>query len=313
MVVLVIEGISIRGWQSLVSLDLDLARFTVIVGPSSSGKSALIRAFKAVASNVPGTGHITRGAKTAALTVRTAEHVITLEHNRGAWLYRLTDAEGEEEFTKLNRAVPEAVTRALRIAPVPSGGFSINFAGQFDPPYLLRESGAAVARVLGELTNVDRIFEAVREANRRKSGFASTLRTRQSDLVELTARAKDFADLPAQLRAMARAEKAAEQAAQLADRVARLKAATELLATAESVLARSSVLPEVPTDSRVLDAQERLDGFRALVRDWASANNTLTTASREVDKWTQAETELHDELHQVLTSAGTCPTCERPM
>lgn len=308
-----IEAISIRNWQSLVSVDLELARFTVIVGPSSSGKSALIRAFKAVASNVSGTGHITRGAKAAAITVRTGEQVITLEHNRGAWMYRLTDGEGEEEFTKLNRAVPEAISRALRIMPVPAGGFSVNFAGQFDPPYLLRESGSTVARVLGELTNVDRIFEAVREANRRKAGFAGTLRTRESDLIDLTARVKEFADLPAKLQALARAEKVAEGAARLSDQVARLKAAAELLATAEGVLTRSSVLPEVPTDSRVLDAQGRLEGFRALVRDWAAANNTVATAAREVDQGVQVETELHDELHRVLTAAGTCPTCERPM
>lgn len=308
-----IRRISVRNWQSLKSVDLDLERFTVIVGPSSSGKSALIRAFKAVASNVSGTGHITRGEKAAAITVDTGEFVVTLEHNRGAWMYRVAGREGEEEFTKLNRAVPEAVTGALRMSPVPAGGVSINFAGQFDAPFLLRESGSTVARVLGELTHVDRILEAVREANRRKSGYSATLRTRESDLVSLTEQAKRFADLPRKLREIDEAEKVAEAAQGLSGRVARLRAATEVLETAEGVLARTAVLPEVPSDSRVLGAQERLAGFRSLVRDWVAANQAVAASAGEVTKWARAEEGLHAQLHEVLLATGTCPTCDRPM
>lgn len=42
------QSIRVQGFQSLYDVSLDLGGFTVIVGPSSSGKSAFIRSVKAV-------------------------------------------------------------------------------------------------------------------------------------------------------------------------------------------------------------------------------------------------------------------------
>lgn len=309
-----IEKVSIRNWQSLRAVDLDLGRFTVIVGASSSGKTALMRALRAVASNVRGAGAITRGAKAAAITVHTHEHIVTLERTEAAGLYRVvTLATGEEQvFTKLAGGVPQAVTDALGIAPVPATGTSVNFAGQFDRPFLLDDSGANVARELGELTNVTTILQAVREANRRRASFAATLKTREADLVNLREQATSFAGLRARLAACERAEQIAGHATDLAGRIERLRKATDTLAVAESVLTRSRV-PGVPADTAMLAAHARLVAYRGLLRDWMTANNAMAASGAAVDQAAAAETRLHDELHTTLVAAGTCPTCQRPI
>lgn len=314
-----IEHIAVRSWQSLVSLDLELARFTAIVGPSSSGKSALVRALRAVASNVSGTDKITRGAKNAAITVRTAEHTVTLEYGRFSndttpgWYYRVLPAGGAEEtYTKLNRAVPAQVTAALRIDPVPTKGASLNFASQHDPPFLLSDSGANVARVLGELTGVDRIFEAGREAVRRRNGLSATLRTREADLAELTAQAGRFAGLPARVKAIREAEQKAEGAARLHDRITQLQDAADRLQVAGAVLART-VLPEVPSADAASAAQRRLTEFEGLCRQATERQKAATQWAAEAGEQEMAEGHLHEELHQVLLAAGTCPTCNRAM
>ena len=308
-----IEHVAIRSFQSLRRVDLDLGRFTVIVGQSSSGKSALMRAFRAVASNISGTSAITRGADAAAITVRTGEAAVTLEYSRGAWRYRLVGPDGEKDYTKLNRSVPEAVTQTLRIAPVPTTGTSINFAGQFDRPYLLTESGATVARELGELTNVDTIYAAVREANRVRAAAAGTLKTRRADLERLVTEAARFADLKVRLAACDRAELAAARAAHLKDQIRRLTAATDALEIAEGVLARAEQLPPVPSETAALAAHGRLTTLHQLLRECASAAKAEAEAAQAKYRTSTATAVLEQQLHALLVEAGTCPTCQQPI
>lgn len=310
-----IRRFTVTNFQSLRDVDLPLGPLTVIVGPSNSGKSALIRAMRALASNVRGSDVVTRGAKTMRITAQTDGHEVTLTRTgtTGAYQIRELSADGEpDSYTKLAGGVPAAVTRALRIDPVPAGGASLSVAGQLDPPYLLGDSGATVARVLGELTNVDVILAAVREANRRRGEDAGRLRTRQADLADLRERARGYAELPARLAACARAEAAAEAAAGLDDRAARLRRAATTLQVAQDVLNRVSV-PAVPTDAALTQALHRLTAFRRIVTGWINAANAGTAAHTAAASWAEREAALHEELHAALVAAGQCPTCGQPV
>ena len=46
-----LERLEVKDYQSLADIDIPLGRFTVIVGPSGNGKSALIRALRALWEN----------------------------------------------------------------------------------------------------------------------------------------------------------------------------------------------------------------------------------------------------------------------
>lgn len=301
-----------RNFQSLKHVDLDLGVFTVIVGPSSSGKSALIRAFKALASNVRGSGVITRGQKDMAITARTETHTVTLERSERSGLYRIADPDGTHRlYTKLAGDVPEQVTAVLRIDPV-TDGQSVNFASQFDKPYLLDESGATVARVLGELTNVTTIFEAVRSANRIRTQAASTLKTRKNDLEQVTTRLADFQGLSDRLKALDEAEQLNARFLELSARHARLDAAVRTLRAAEATIERAAV-PEVPDAAplnaalnRCLDLQGKLRGLVAKKKQL----DQFTKGAQHL--WVQADM-AQDELTATLKAAGICPTCNQPM
>jgi DNA repair ATPase RecN len=315
----VFSTVHIRNWQSLRSVDLDLGRFTVIVGASSSGKSAFMRALRAVTSTATGTSAITRGADTASISVTASGEgasVVTLEHVRGSWRYRMTapmvryrmtGPSTEAVFTKLNRSVPEQITAALRIAP----GSPLNFAGQFDRPYLLTESGASVARELGELTNVDVVFEAVREANRRKSAASGVLRTRRDDLARVSAEAQRFADLPARLDACTRAEAHAEVAHRLHDEVRRLSAAIDILQVTESVLAEYTSAPPLADIAAVDAASAELTRFVTALRETQTTTAAFQRAKAVAAASASTERELSAQYQQILVTLGTCPTCEQ--
>lgn len=309
-----IEKLSIRNWQSLRQVDLDLGRLTVIVGPSSSGKSALLRAVRAVASNVRGHTAITRGATKAAVSVHTGERIVTLERSETTGLYRLLDTTtaSEQVYTKLAGAVPPAITEALGVQPATTGMASLHFAGQFDPPFLLDETGAAVARVLGDLTNVSTIFVAVQAANTQRRARTTALRTREGDLEQLRRQAASFADLADQLASCDQAERLAADATEHASQVNRLRQLLDTLDTATVVAERLNA-PEVPGDTALLAAAERLGRVKQAVSTWAAAQAARAAAADRAQVAVFQERTAADQLALLLDAIPVCPTCQRPM
>lgn len=307
-----ITHLSIRNFQSLRSIDLDLGLFTVIVGPSSSGKSALIRAFKALASNVRGSGVITRGQKVMAISARTETHVVTLERSERAGAYRIAGDGTSLTFTKLAGEVPEQVTRALQIDPVSGDGGSLSFAQQFDKPYLLDESGATVARVLGELTNVTTIFEAVRAANRIRTNAASALKTRQNDLEQVKTRLVAFTGLSERLKALDEAEQIEAHRAELDNRAGRLATAIKAAQIAHCAAERADV-PEAPDPAELNALANRYLDLEAALNALAAKQTRLSRVSIDLRIAEKTAAQLEQEVAAAQAAAGTCPTCGQPV
>lgn len=302
-----LNRLSVRNFQSLRKVDLELGTFTVIVGPSSSGKSALMRAFRALAANVRGAGVITRGQSDMAITGYTDAHTVTLERSDKMSSYRLiTHADATDvTFTKLNGEVPTQVSEALRLDPSPG---SINFAAQFDRPYLLDETGPVIARELGELTNVIQLFEAVRAANKIRASAAAKLKTRRSDLQSVRERLQDFAGLPERLKALQEAERFDDYRTGLLSRMQRLEAATKTLRIAERSLANATPAPvpsAEPLDQalgRYLALKGKLDEVARTQQRYEQARDPALTLAMDAQDLQYALTEL-------LEQAGVCPTC----
>lgn len=308
------DTISIRNWQSLKRVDLDLGRFTVIVGPSSSGKTALIRALRALTSNVRGSDFVSRGQRAAAVSARVGDSGVVLLRGEGVGKYQVkfwNEQEGvfaEEVFTKLNGGVPDLVTTTLGVPP----NSAIHFAGQFDPPYLLTSSGAEVARVLGELTNVSTILEAVREANRRRAASNSQLKTRKADLDRLKTGLKDYTDVPRKLAVLEQAESQMVRVEAAEQSLSRLRSLLTDQEVAQGILTREAAKAP-PSYEAVSEAYDRLYRLKELL---GAANRTreqiqdLDAKLKEQSDYIEA---LHLRLHDLLVEAGVCPTCQQPI
>ncbi len=305
-----LSRVSIRNFQSLRSVDLDIGAFTVIVGPSSSGKSALMRACRAVASNVRGAGIITRGQKQMAITYASDTGSVTLERTEKAGTYRLhTPATGEQVYTKLAGDVPADVTAALGLQPVPVGGTSVNFASQFDRPFLLAESGAVVARVLGELTNVNTIFEAVRTANKVRLSASGTLKTRQGDLQALKGRLLTFKNLPQQVALFEQTEKLYADSESLTAKISRLDSSIRALRIAERAIAKAAAPFPVPSPDRLDEVLTRYLDLRGKQDRLLATRARLVTCADALQAARTAEAELTRQLADALHEAKVCPTC----
>jgi DNA repair exonuclease SbcCD ATPase subunit len=187
---------------------------------------------------------------------------------------------------------------------------AINFASQLDMPYLLRTSAAEVARTLGDLTNVSAIFEASREALRRKTSFSSTYRTREGDLATLEPRLARYDDLPARRSAIERAEKAFSAAQDAQNRLSRLEDVLLTLQTASARLrAAESATGPLPDIERLLDLYNRYKSLFATLTALQNASASLSTAEASLEELTGQIENLSVEYDNALHEAGTCPTC----
>lgn len=303
-----IESVHVRNFQSLHDVELPLGRFTVIVGASSSGKTALMRALRGLASNVRGSSVITQGRKAMSVSARTGEATITLSRTAGAGEYRIARAgRPDEVFTKLTGSVPAEVSAALGIAPAPGP----HFASQFDAPYLLDESGATVARILGELTNVHAIFEAVAKGNQRKKQASALLKTRVADLNAVAEQLDTFDGLDRRVAAVERAQEAAVAAEAVDELLRALRDAAGAVAEAETQLARRAPRP-LPDGAALRDAARAWRRAREDVRAWYTAQVGVEQARQELAAATARQAGAAAALAGALEAAGRCPTCKRP-
>ena len=285
--------IQIENFQSLHKIDLTLAPLTVIVGKSSSGKSAFARALRTLASNRRGTEWITQNQQTAKITGHTDHGSVTLTRSRStsASLNSYELALPDQDpllYTKLGGDVPEAVTKFLGIEPKNP----IQFAGQFDKPFLLDESSAESARVLGALTNIDVVMAGAREANRQRLSESQTLKQKSQELETITARIPEFKKVTEQSAALDIAEQLITKAYELQQQIAKLSRALEDVQIAagriKQLQASVVVVPDISlaqeTHLRVLELKSVID-------------TVIRARDRYVDtkKSTEDATDRHDE------------------
>jgi DNA repair ATPase RecN len=305
-----IKKISVRNFQSLKHVEMELAKFTVIVGPSSVGKSAFTRSLKLLTENKRGDDFITYGERVTTVAAETDKGKVVIQRGKGKDdnSYTLVDLDGKQEkWTKLNGSTPVEVTKFLGIKPKDP----LNYASQFDKPYLLAEGASDVARELGELTNVSIIFNAARESNRQKTTNSTVLKSKSEDLTAILAKMDIYRGLKEQLGAIDEAEQALEEARALSQRISMLDKAQDVYRLALDTQKQLEPLLEivVPDETPVLKAHARLQKFDQIVAEIKSASAAAKTAQIELEEATMAESSLDLKYTEVLRLAGTCPTC----
>jgi chromosome segregation ATPase len=296
-----LRRVAIRNFQSLVEADLELGRFTVVVGPSSSGKSAFIRALRTLATNPRGSSFVTQGAKSASIGVDTEDGEVSWSRSGNSVTYRVND----EAYSKLNGDVPESVLGMLGITDP-----ELHIAGQFDRPYLLSASAGEIARTLGALTNVSTILEAAREAARRGREVSGVLRTRRLDLERLKEELTEFVGFKERLAAQDEAEAVLARAKAVQAKLDRLSQLRGELERAETALAvaksRLFDLPDATRARSLVETYQRLSGIKI---DLKRLSVTAAKAGGEAEQLSLDIKNIEQERLDLLHELGTCPVC----
>lgn len=313
-----LDRLTVTNFQSVEKADIELGGFTVIVGPSNSGKSALLRALRAATRNSVPASAVRVGKTMFTVGLETEEGArVSIERGKSHSTYRVTPPEKEEQvFTKAGRTVPDDVQTALAM-PLPTGP-DLVFSFQIDPPFLLSETGTVAAKTLGDLTNVSKLHEASREANRRRLEASKIVKIREDDAVGCaSAMQTRFGDLPAHNSAVKTARtmlgEVKDQARRRDTLISLLEALSTIEAAERDIRTRLDTLPE-PADidflsekagSLLADRHALLDSIDTI----AKITHAEDVLNRELKDAADAEVQYEREHHEALVQAGQCPTC----
>lgn len=300
--------LSIRDFQSLAEVDLQLGPFTVVVGAGNKGKTAAVRALKALAFNRTGSDFIRHGQQMSVVIVETSEG------QRIAWVKDKTTARymvDDLELTKMAGAVPEEVREALGIRrmEVEAGSMAVpQIHMQFDSPFLLAESPSKAARTVAKLTRLDVIVSAQTQAARDLKRVTSDLKAQR---VALDAAQEASTTTAAEAH---QAQAKARQVTALYDAVLSAEEDVHRAVNAVTSLNQARVLAtrRLPTaaDFEEVDAllDRRQEGGQARLA-WVKSRDELERVLTEVDETEVAIADSQGELATV----EACPVCGRPL
>lgn len=305
--------VSIADFQSIASAEVDLGvregggGITTIVGPSSTGKSAFLRALRMLVRNTS-SAPVRSGAKKTVVSAEFDGHNVEVQRGKALSTYVLDG----ETFAKAGVSVPGAVTKALGLredAPDP------HFAFQFDSPYLLAVPGSSVSAALGALTHANVLRAAVREGARLAQHAKHEKDIRTKDALALAEQIKErFAGLPAREQALVNARKRVSEAVEAQVRVDTLGTILEALEAASTGLetvsaARRRYADVFPAVEAAAEAVERAAAIEEVVSLWDRATAMRTAQEAMAAAFAQDAEAADGEYHTVLVEAGMCPTC----
>jgi exonuclease SbcC len=314
-----LEKVEICNYQSIDDLSLDLGPWTVLVGSSNSGKSAVLRALRDLFQNADSPAVVRVGAKHFEVKAHLSDTLVSLTRGKAQSTYGVDG----EVYAKSGRSVPAPVSEALRI---PAEGVWEHYAAQLDPPYLLSLPASQIASLLAELTESDRIGRAVSEINKRKMSWSRTREIRAGDAERAKATLEaEYADLPQTGAAL---EKAKQTYDGLKDDLALcdgleavLKHHTTLTQTLASLTSKRDALAGKVTEEATMIAHragERLASV-TLLDEALSKHRKLVTGLRDQrtrkESAEQAQASLKEQVAEFealvsqIPETETCPMC----
>ena len=165
-----IKKVTLENFQShkfsIIELD---EQMNVVVGPSDSGKSAIIRGIKWALYNEPaGDYFIREGEKDCRMTLEFNDNTILERYrSKSKNSYTLINKNGEEmKFEGFGSNIPTEIIDSIGIKKIyldSDESNSINLGEQLDGAFLLSEKTSTRASAIGRLVGVNIIDDALRE------------------------------------------------------------------------------------------------------------------------------------------------------
>ncbi|MGA8942940.1 MAG: AAA family ATPase, partial [Thermoactinomyces sp.] len=173
----------------------------VFVGPSDSGKSAILRALRWVLFNTPrGTDFIRTGAKECkvCLVLNDGTEITRIRSHGSVNRYVLRTPDGNEMvFQGFGNTVPEEITRVHQITPVQldQKELVLHFGTQLESPFLLFESNQNKAKTIGRISGAHLIDNALKKTSSDRLALAGEIRRLELEKARLEEKLKPYDNL----------------------------------------------------------------------------------------------------------------------
>lgn len=272
--------IEIHDFQSIDSVVLEVNGFAALVGRSNIGKSAVIRAVRAVLTNAQGTAFVRHGPTCArrlkgvkSCKCKSSVRLVGVDFDI---LWEKGDADNRyvvngKTYEAVPRGFPDFLSPWFQPIKIGDKSMLLQVASQWDPLFLLEASGPAVADVLSDVAQLDRINVASRLVEKDRREVLATIKVRDKDIQKYRDALSHYAGLDGTVEQM---ESLTSDAEPLLGRQKALKAIRRYEEAMRTIEATISHLE--PVETLVFPAQEPL--LRAK-KTW----DFVTTKQREHD------------------------------
>jgi hypothetical protein len=194
--------VRIDSFQSIDHLDLEISGFTCVSGATNIGKSAIIRAISSAILNKSVVGSVRKGKKFCTVEV----DGLKWEKGERVGRYWVPGEVDENGMSKPRDGIGQGqteVTELMGFRSVKVGDKYINpwLATQFDPIFLMQDSGPAVTDFISDITHLKVLQDAIVVLVKNRGRLLSSVKDKEEELAKVTAREAALDGLDNLLRA----------------------------------------------------------------------------------------------------------------
>jgi exonuclease SbcC len=243
---------------------------TVLVGPNNCGKSAVVEALQALATNSGKEFMVRHGENDCRIIIETSEgHCIEWRRKSGTVSYLLNGSPAH----RMRGAVPDDLDKLLKLPEVegPDGkdSFAVHFGSQKEPIFLLDRSGRHTAMFFASSSDASRLV-AMQAAHKRKvadrRGEERTLEQRE---LQLSRSLQSLQPVPQLMESLQKLESEHDnlqaEATAIKEQDTAMRALGQQLEAATKAREEVSVLMDLPAPPSLVDTT-RLEHLLASAR-----------------------------------------------
>jgi DNA repair ATPase RecN len=243
--------IRIKNFQSIDDLEIEVNGFTCITGPSNIGKSAIIRATSSAILNNPVVNMVRKGTQFTTVELASEEWAFKWEKNDKGVNRVFIPPSAEKALDKIGQTqVPEIVKMGFGSIEIGDDEIQPWFAPQFEPLFLLNQSGPRVTDFLSEVSRLMTLQDAIVLAARGKRAQTDKAKTKAEEAAGLKTKLAKVGALDTLERLGSDLEEQARSIEQYEDRIQLGEALIAKRQDAERIIALFSQIEElrIPRD-----------------------------------------------------------------
>ena len=299
-----IKSLTIKNFQSHLDTTLELSDgVNVIVGPTDSGKTSIIRTVRKIVWNRPsGDAFRSNWGGEVHIEIVTDTDIIEWFTSSNGQVYRLNK---NTVFKAVGTNVPEEIQKALNIN-------EINLQQQLDQPFLLTSTPGEVAQHFNRIAKLDQIDTALRNVNKWIRSITSEKEFNEQELENQKESLKEFDHLDKFEAEVEVLEEMAKQRDRALNSYHTIKRMLDQIKNIDSDIAlEQEMLADENLIDETLDMIYKRDGLED--GPIATINELIETAESVEDDIISMQDKLI-ELEQEFeeTFPQICPLCGKP-
>jgi DNA repair exonuclease SbcCD ATPase subunit len=204
---MIIRKITLKNFQIHKTLSLDLDEFTAIVGPSSAGKSSILRALSWLFYGDWDATYPNDPEQETAVAIQLADGTIWGRYRKAKrnWAAMRKPGEKPMVYQDFGELVP-GLLEEFNVRPIKVGTsrVNLNFSMQDDPIFMVHESKPAKAQWIGRLYGAHLINQMLRLASKDKRAIEADKKMAEDEESRLRAELSKYEGLDEQADALAR-------------------------------------------------------------------------------------------------------------